>query len=788
MNILFATPECAPYVKTGGLGDVSAALPATLAALGHDVRLLMPAYQGMNVKGEVGQTVEIPPCGPWPAAQLLPVKAENGVTLLLLACPSLYQRNGGPYVDASGRDYQDNILRFGFLSRIAALLGTPWSPLADWRAEVVHANDWPTALAPLFLAQARESLRQEPVAASVITIHNIAFQGVFPLDSADLLGIPGPWRGIDGVEFWGQLSMLKAGLQFADAITTVSPTYAREIQTEGFGVGLDGVLRAQARKLTGILNGIDTQAWNPASDTLLPHAYSATDLAGKARDKAALQARCGLAVQTQAPLFGVVSRLTPQKGIDLVLGALDAVLADGGQLVVLGQGDPGLQQALAEAAQRHPQQVSVTLGFDESLAHLIEAGADCFLMPSRFEPCGLNQMYSQAYGTPPLVTPTGGLADSVRDATADPQGGTGFVMRSAGGEGFAQALQRVRSAWADKALWHRIQVNGMTQAFGWEASATRYLDVYQQAIAAARGKDGMQQPDARGPAGQRVHQRAVVQLVRAHVVGQHRHARAVHHRHLQRQQVVRRVHGAMVEHVFAPARALQVPARAPVGGGHGDGGEPGQVLHFLRSPLALQQRRARQQQGLRFGELLDDQAAAFVQRGAHPQRHVDAFLHQVDHAVGHLHVDAHLRMLVQEQRHQRSDGGLRQRHRTGHADGAARLVLHHRHRLGGGLGLFAHGHAMAVEQFTGLRERQLARRALQQPHAQAPFQFGHPPGELGFRDVQGAAGSGKAALVHHLGEEQHVVQVLHEIVLFTGQSIPFSPTYQGIDPYPQSIP
>lgn len=482
MNILFATPECAPYVKTGGLGDVSAALPATLAALGHDVRLLMPAYQGMNVSGEAGQTVEIPPYGPWPAAQLLPVKADNGVTLLLLACPSLYQRNGGPYVDASGRDYHDNILRFGFLCRIAALLGTSWSPLPDWRAEVVHANDWPTGLAPLFLAQARESLRQEPVAASVITIHNIAFQGVFPLDSADLLGIPGHWRGIDGVEFWGQLSMLKGGLQFADAITTVSPTYAREIQTEGFGVGLDGVLRAQAHKLTGILNGIDTQAWNPSSDPLLPHPYSAADLAGKARNKAALQVRCGLAVQAQSPLFGVVSRLTPQKGIDLVLGALDAVLADSGQLVVLGQGDPGLQQALTEAALRHPQQVSVTLGFNESLAHLIEAGADCFLMPSRFEPCGLNQMYSQAYGTPPLVTPTGGLADSVRDVMDDPQGGTGFVMRSAGLDGFTETLKRVRRARADKALWHRIQVNGMTQAFGWEASARRYLDVYQQAI------------------------------------------------------------------------------------------------------------------------------------------------------------------------------------------------------------------------------------------------------------------------------------------------------------------
>jgi starch synthase len=481
MKILFATPECAPYVKTGGLGDVSAALPATLAALGHDVRVLLPAYRGMKVSGELGDTVELAADGPWPAAQLLPVRADNGVTLLLLACPSLYQRNGGPYVDAGGRDYADNALRFGLLARVAALLGTPNTPCQQWQAEVVHVNDWPTTLAPLYLAQARAAAPGQTVAASVLTIHNIAFQGVFPMFTADLLGIPERWRGMDGVEFWGQLSMLKAGLQFADAITTVSPSYAREIQTEAFGVGMDGVLRGQQRKLSGILNGIDTRAWNPAQDKLIPHPYSASDLSGKARNKAALQQRCGLA--QHGMLFGVVSRLTSQKGIDLVLGALDQLLAADGQLVVLGQGEPALQNALLEAAARHPRQVSMTVGFDEEFAHLIEAGADCFLMPSRFEPCGLNQMYSQAYGTPPLVTRVGGLADSVTDAGRDGAHGTGFVMRSADAEGFREALIRAIAAWREPARWRRIQGNGMARHFGWEESAARYVEVYQKVLA-----------------------------------------------------------------------------------------------------------------------------------------------------------------------------------------------------------------------------------------------------------------------------------------------------------------
>ena len=258
MKILFATPECAPHVKTGGLGDVSAALPPVLARLGHDVRLLMPAYAGLKLAGEVLATVELPAEAQWPAAQLLETDAGTGVPLLLLACPALYERAGSPYVDAGGADHHDNAFRFGFLSHVAARLGTARSPLPQWRADIVHGNDWPLGMTPLYLAQARWNEAPGSVAASVVTIHNLAFQGVFGMDSADALGVPWHWRGIDGVEFWGQLSMLKAGLQFADAITTVSPTYAREIQTEAAGAGLDGVLRSRADRLTGILNGIDS--------------------------------------------------------------------------------------------------------------------------------------------------------------------------------------------------------------------------------------------------------------------------------------------------------------------------------------------------------------------------------------------------------------------------------------------------------------------------------------------------------------------------------------------------
>jgi starch synthase len=476
MNILFATPECAPMAKTGGLGDVSAALPPALARLGQDVRVLMPAYGDMKLGGALVASWSLPATGAWPAAQLLQVERVDAPPLLLLACPALYARAGTPYTDEGGRDFGDNALRFGLLARAAALLGTAASP-CGWRADVVHANDWPCGLAPLYLQQARAA-GGEPVAASVLTVHNLAFQGLFPLAACEALGVAPEHRGIDGVEFWGQGSMLKAGLQFADAITTVSPRYAGEIQTQAEGFGLDGVLRAQAARLQGILNGIDTAVWNPATDPLITERYGIGRLEAKAINKTALQAACGLEPRRERLLFGHVGRLTGQKGVDLIVDGADAIVGAGAQLVVLGSGEPALQAALSQATARHPAHISVHLGFDETLAHQIVAGADAFLMPSRFEPCGLTQMYSQAYGTPPIVAPVGGLADSVNDAAA---GGGGFVMASATQLAFDEAVARAIAAWAQARRWRGIQRAGMARDFSWDAPARAYIDVYGRA-------------------------------------------------------------------------------------------------------------------------------------------------------------------------------------------------------------------------------------------------------------------------------------------------------------------
>lgn len=477
MKILFATPECAPLVKTGGLGDVSAALPRALKALGHEVAILMPAYGGMAVDGRLEAIVPLPAHGPWPAAQLLQTTAPDGMALWLLSCPSLYASAGTPYGDPARPPVHEQAVRFGLLSRVAALLGTDDSP-CPWRADIVHANDWPCGLAPLYLHQARAS-GQRGVARSLITIHNLAFQGVFPMEACEVLDIAPAHRGMDGVEYWGQLSMLKAGLQFADAITTVSPTYAREIQQPALGFGLDGVLRARADRLHGLLNGIDTAVWNPAVDPLITVHYDAGNLDAKALNKAALRKRCGLAGGA-VPLFGLVGRLTSQKGVDLVLAGAPALLARGGQLVVLGRGDEALEAGLHALTQAHPGQVHATLGFDEALAHQIEAGADCFLMPSRFEPCGLNQMYSLAYGTPPVVTATGGLADTVVDAGPGLDEGTGFMMAAPTQAEFDLAVGRVFDAWKQQPLWRGLQQRGMAQPFGWERAAEPYVHLYAQ--------------------------------------------------------------------------------------------------------------------------------------------------------------------------------------------------------------------------------------------------------------------------------------------------------------------
>ena len=479
LSILFATSEMAPWVKTGGLGDVAAALPAALLKAKCDVRVLLPAYPAVKKAFPQATTLAVLPqqAPALPASRLLLAEA-NGLPLLLLDCPELYDRPGNPYLDAQGHDWPDNAIRFGLLSRVAALLGQSASPL-DWRPDVIHVNDWQTALAPAWL-------HYEGGAASVVTVHNIAFQGCYEKSLLTGLGLPDhAWR-FDGVEYHGQLSFLKAGLQLATQISTVSPTYAREIQDEHFGYALAPLLRHRSSQLRGILNGVDTDIWNPANDPALPHVYAANRLAAKRLNKTALQAEMGLEQIADRPLFGVISRLTDQKGLDLLLTIAEGIPHLPAQLVLLGSGDKAMEAGFKVLAERIPGQIAVKLGFDEGLAHRIEAGADCFLMPSRFEPCGLNQMYSLRYGTPPIVRATGGLADTVIDVnetTLADKTANGFVLQEATPHALWLAMERVCQNWHDKRLWQRIQQNGMRRDFSWEHATHDYINLYRDAVA-----------------------------------------------------------------------------------------------------------------------------------------------------------------------------------------------------------------------------------------------------------------------------------------------------------------
>jgi len=489
LRVLFATPEVAPWVKTGGLGDVSAALPAALAEAGIEVRMLVPAYPAL-VAAFPGRIplVQVER----PGAELLPatiscVALQPRLELLLVECPAYYERHGGPYQDRSGRDWPDNALRFGLLSRLAALLASSETPL-DWRPDVLHCNDWQTALAPAYLRY-----RHEAGAASVTTIHNLAFQGLFPMARIHALDLPVAAMTIEGVEFHGRISFLKAGLQHSDRLTTVSPTYAREICEPEHGFGLDGLLRHRRDRrsgdLVGILNGIDTRQWDPATDRSIAARYGARSLALKQLNRAALGERLGLALQADTPLLGMISRITRQKGADLVIDAAPELLARGARVVVLGSGDADLEARWRALAAAHPGRIAARIGFDEALAHLIEAGADLFLMPSRFEPCGLNQMYSLAYGTPPVVRATGGLADTVVDCTprtlAD---GTanGFAFGPPTTEALLAAVDRAIETWREPATWRRLQRNGMARDWGWGPAARQYADLYRSCLRAGR--------------------------------------------------------------------------------------------------------------------------------------------------------------------------------------------------------------------------------------------------------------------------------------------------------------
>ena len=478
IRVLFATPELAPWVKSGGLGDVSAALPAALRAEGADVRLLVPAYPPLLDAARVAKVVAriAEPGGALEGARLLYVESGLGAPVYLLDCPEYYRRHGTAYQDADGRDWDDNAMRFGLLSRIAALLASDATPLA-WRPDVLQCHDWPAALAPAYLHHGA-AVR----AATVMTVHNLAFQGNFEPQVVTPLGLPQAAYSMEGAEFYGRLSFLKAGLYYADRITTVSERYAEEIQTPEYGCGFDGLLRHRRGRLSGITNGIDTALWDPANDTHIAERYDARHIERKAANKAALQQRAGLPVDASAPLLGTVGRLTHQKGLDLLAACVPAIARLNAQLVVLGTGEKPLENAYRELAAAYPGVLATHVGFDETFAHLIEAGADIFVMPSRFEPCGLNQMYSLRYGTPPIVRATGGLADTVVPATAENMASrtaNGFAFAEADPDALRAAIEQAVRAWREPQAWRALQQAGMNADFSWRRSAARYLALFR---------------------------------------------------------------------------------------------------------------------------------------------------------------------------------------------------------------------------------------------------------------------------------------------------------------------
>jgi starch synthase len=476
VKVLFTASELAPYIKTGALADTASALPAALAGLGVDVRLLVPGYpQVVDALKSRGRAAALPSLPGVPPAQLLASKHPSGVQLLVIAC-DIYSRPGPPYQDSAGNDWPDNALRFALLSYVAALLATDASPF-PWVPDVLHCNDWQTGLAPAYLHYVKSAR-----AKTVMTVHHVAEQGLFSADIADRIGLPPDAITGGGTTFDGQLGFLKAGLQFAERITTVSPSYAQEIQTAPLGMGLEGLLSARSSAVSGILNGIDTDTWDPDNDPYIERYYNAGRLAHKEDNRRALRARLGLPDRPEAPLFAMVGRLIERKGVDVLADVVAELVAMPAQLVVLGSGNEQYEARFLSLAKSFPDSVSVKIGYDETLMHQIEAGADIALIPSRYEPCGVNQMYAQRYGTPPIVHATGGLKDSVVDATPatlSAKTATGFAFPALTGEDLLDACRRAAELFRSRRGWRQLQKNGMARDFSWETAATQYLDLYR---------------------------------------------------------------------------------------------------------------------------------------------------------------------------------------------------------------------------------------------------------------------------------------------------------------------
>jgi len=468
-HVLSVTSECAPLIKTGGLADVAGALPAALHGQGWEMRTILPGYPGVLAQLKSPETVFEMPDLFGGAGKVVAAQA-GGLKLYIVVAPHLFEREGAPYNDATGKEWPDNPQRFAALSLAATRIAADGA--GAWRPEVLHAHDWQAGLAPYYL-------RRDGIdVPSILTIHNMAFHGLAPASLLDTLGLDRADFTEDGFEYWDQISALKAGLNFATKLTTVSPSYARELMTAEFGMGLDGVLRSRADDLSGILNGIDDVAWDPATDPAIARYKTAK---GKSRAKKALRKEFGLG-PADGPLCVVVSRLSDQKGLDLLLEALPALVDRGGQLALLGSGDRVLERQFRAAAEAHPA-ISVHIGYDEALSHRMIAGADAILVPSRFEPCGLTQLYGLRYGTIPIVAYTGGLIDTVISATpmALRMGvATGLQFHPATSDGLARVLMRAVELYRQPKIWGMMQRNAMRQPVGWESSAAEYAALYEQ--------------------------------------------------------------------------------------------------------------------------------------------------------------------------------------------------------------------------------------------------------------------------------------------------------------------
>ena len=473
-KILFVTSEAHPLIKTGGLADVCGSLPKALVELSQDIRLIIPNYQALETTESVrflfslrvdNRNINI----------LETTMPDSQVIVWLIDYPAYYNYPGNPYVDEQGKPWVNNAERFGLFCRIVVEVAMD-RVHQDWKPDIVHCNDWQTGLVPALL-----SLEYNRP-STVFTIHNMAYQGLFPASSAVSLNLPGQLWHPEGLEFHDHLSFIKGGLVYADYITTVSPTYALEIQTEEYGYGLEGLLAHRKESLGGIINGIDLEQWDSEHDQAIAQTYSETTLANKKLNKRALQERFGLPVNDDIPLLGLIGRLVEQKGIDLIIECLPDMVTMELQFVLLGSGDKGFEKQLKDFALLYPDTIAITIGYDEALAHLIEAGSDVFLMPSRFEPCGLNQMYSQRYGTIPIVRKTGGLADTVTDTLPDTLANdtaSGIVFNEASSSALLEAIKRSLILYSLTDTWEKMQLNAMRKDFSWQRSAQEYMALYE---------------------------------------------------------------------------------------------------------------------------------------------------------------------------------------------------------------------------------------------------------------------------------------------------------------------